>query len=96
MAAKAMEQDTLQPKAGVDPSGLDHTAPASHNGTMRIAADEVDVSPLAEPITFAFSGRTAKNRFLKAPMTERLCHWSKEGEDIVGSHDENDSWVTEH
>lgn len=40
---------------------------------------------MAEPVTFAFSGRTAMNRFLKAPMTERLCKWNDEdkGEDIV-------------
>lgn len=25
------------------------------------------------------------NRFLKAPMTERLCRWNSEGEDIVGN-----------
>ena len=54
----------------------------ANGGTLRIDAPEVDVSLLKEPITFAFSGRTAKNRFLKAPMTERLCHWNKEGEDI--------------
>ncbi|KAK5701287.1 hypothetical protein LTR17_022744 [Elasticomyces elasticus] len=52
------------------------------DGKLRIKAPEVDVSPLAESITFPFSGRTAKNRFLKAPMTERLCRWNKDGEDI--------------
>jgi hypothetical protein len=83
MAAKSMEQDALQPKEGADPSGLGHITTTTGNGTARIAGDKVDVSPLAEPLTFAFSGRTAKNRFLKAPMTERLCHWNKEGEDIV-------------
>jgi len=51
--------------------------------TLRIQSEKVDVSLLAESITFPFSGRTAPNRFLKAPMTERLCHWNKEGEDIV-------------
>jgi hypothetical protein len=52
-------------------------------GTSRVKGPDVDVSVLKEPITLPFSGRTAKNRFLKAPMTERLCHWNKEGEDIV-------------
>ena len=54
-------------------------------GLLRVKGPEVDVTPLKEPITFAFSGRTAKNRFLKAPMTERLCRWNDEskGEDIV-------------
>ncbi len=51
-------------------------------GRLRYAGPPLDVSALKEPITFAFSGRTAKNRFLKAPMTERLCHWNKDGEDI--------------
>lgn len=51
-------------------------------GQLRVKGTDVDVSPLKESITFPFSGRTAKNRFLKAPMTERLCHWNKEGEDI--------------
>lgn len=50
---------------------------------MRVPGDNVDVSVLRQPITFPFSGRTAKNRLLKAPMTERLCNWNKEGEDIV-------------
>lgn len=52
------------------------------DGKLRVDGPKVDVSILNQPITFPFSGRTAKNRFLKAPMTERLCHWSKEGEDI--------------
>lgn len=51
-------------------------------GLLRVKGGDVDISILKESITFAFSGRTAKNRFLKAPMTERLCHWNKDGEDI--------------
>ncbi|KAK5174620.1 uncharacterized protein LTR77_001701 [Saxophila tyrrhenica] len=51
-------------------------------GLLRYGGPQVDVAPLREGITFPFSGRTAKNRFLKAPMTERLCKWNKEGEDI--------------
>ncbi|KAK3718156.1 hypothetical protein LTR37_005271 [Vermiconidia calcicola] len=53
-----------------------------NEGRLRVKGPEVDVSPLKESITFPFSGRTAKNRFLKAPMTERLCRWNKEGENI--------------
>jgi len=30
-------------------------------------------APLAQPLTFPFSGRTAPNRFLKAATSERLC-----------------------
>lgn len=44
---------------------------APGEGLFRIKGVDVDVSPLKESLTFAFSGRTAKNRFLKAPMTER-------------------------
>ena len=52
-------------------------------GHLRVQSKPADISILNESITFAFSGKIAKNRFLKAPMTERLCHWNKEGEDIV-------------
>lgn len=55
---------------------------------MRLETEEVtdeELAVLAEPITFEFSGKTAPNRFLKAPMTERLCRWNDEekGEDEV-------------
>lgn len=49
---------------------------------LRIKGKNVDVSILKKTITFPFSGKTAKNRFLKAPMTERLCRWNKDDEDI--------------
>ena len=62
----------------------DFASPGLGRGRMRIPGDMVDTRALREPITFAFSGRTAKNRLLKAPMTERLCRWNEEGEDIVG------------
>ena len=70
-----MEGDPLPSASGVDKS--------DSRGHARIASKAADVSVLKQPITFAFSGRTAKNRLLKAPMTERLCQWNKEGEDIV-------------
>lgn len=41
----------------------------------RYTAEEVDASPLAQPLPFAFSGKTAPNRLLKAAMTERLSTW---------------------
>ncbi|OBR05328.1 NADH:flavin oxidoreductase/NADH oxidase [Colletotrichum higginsianum IMI 349063] len=41
----------------------------------RFAAEDADPTPLAQPLHFAFSGRTAKNRFLKASMSERLATW---------------------
>ncbi|KAI1614248.1 hypothetical protein EDD37DRAFT_128270 [Exophiala viscosa] len=79
-----MEYDTAIVKAPptVDKSSAEKTDVESARGHLRAKSENVDVSVLNEPITFAFSGRTAKNRFLKAPMTERLCHWNKEGEDI--------------
>lgn len=33
------------------------------------------MKPLGEPLHFEFSGQTAKNRFLKAAMTERISSW---------------------
>lgn len=43
--------------------------------TDRYPSESHDVSPLGRPLTFEFSGRTAKNRFMKAAMTERVCSW---------------------
>lgn len=42
---------------------------------QRFEAEDADASPLGQPLTFEFSGLTAKNRFMKAAMTERLCTW---------------------
>jgi 2,4-dienoyl-CoA reductase-like NADH-dependent reductase (Old Yellow Enzyme family) len=39
------------------------------------SAPPVDPSPLGQPLHFAFANRSAKNRFLKAALTERLCTW---------------------
>ena len=44
--------------------------------TPRVPSDTSDASPLAQPLLFPFSGKTAPNRFLKAAMTERLSSWS--------------------
>jgi hypothetical protein len=41
----------------------------------RYESTEVDESPLAQPLTFEFSKRTAKNRLMKAAMEERLATW---------------------
>jgi 2,4-dienoyl-CoA reductase-like NADH-dependent reductase (Old Yellow Enzyme family) len=41
----------------------------------RYESDTSDASPLGKPLTFEFSGKTARNRFLKAAMTERLSSW---------------------
>ena len=42
----------------------------------RLPSDKVDISPLAQPLHYEFSGKTAPNRFLKGAMTERLSSWS--------------------
>ncbi|PYH41368.1 NADH:flavin oxidoreductase/NADH oxidase family protein [Aspergillus saccharolyticus JOP 1030-1] len=36
----------------------------------------VDATPLAQPLQFSFSQRSAPNRFLKGAMSERLSSWS--------------------
>lgn len=41
----------------------------------RYSGAETSAEPLASPLKFAFSGQTAKNRFLKSAMTERLSSW---------------------
>lgn len=41
----------------------------------RFPANKVDPSPLGQPLKLEFSGKTAKNRFMKAAMTERLSSW---------------------
>ncbi|KAK7408703.1 hypothetical protein QQX98_009119 [Neonectria punicea] len=43
----------------------------------RYTSDEhVSAEPLAQPLHFEFSGRTAKNRLLKSPMAEGLATWN--------------------
>ncbi|KAF9871333.1 hypothetical protein CkaCkLH20_11254 [Colletotrichum karsti] len=41
----------------------------------RFPAEPVDPAPLAQPLKFEFSGKTAPNRFMKGAMTERLSTW---------------------
>lgn len=41
----------------------------------RFPAEDVDPAPLGQPLKFEFSGVTAKNRFMKGAMTERLSSW---------------------
>ncbi|KLO85151.1 NADH oxidase [Fusarium fujikuroi] len=41
----------------------------------RFSTEPADASPLGQPLKFEFSGKTAKNRFMKAAMTERLSTW---------------------
>lgn len=44
--------------------------------SVRYTSDPVSPAPLGQPLTFAFSNRTAPNRFLKGAMSERLASWS--------------------
>lgn len=44
----------------------------------RYESDDVDASPLGQPLHFEFSGKTASNRFLKSSMTERISSWDPE------------------
>lgn len=52
--------------------------------TARYNGQAVDSSPLGQPLQFAFSGRTAPNRFLKGAMSERLATFSPSDKDARG------------
>lgn len=41
----------------------------------RFPAGQADPAPLAQPLHLPFSGKTAKNRFLKAAMSEHMATW---------------------
>lgn len=79
-----MEYDKVSAPGPPEAKNYPHTniPGGKNNGTLRVQGPAIDTGILSEPITFPFSGRTAKNRFLKAPMTERLCHWNSENEPI--------------
>jgi 2,4-dienoyl-CoA reductase-like NADH-dependent reductase (Old Yellow Enzyme family) len=53
------------------------------SGLRRVDGPAVDTALPALPITLPFSQRTALNRFLKAPMTERLCTWNTPDQPIT-------------
>ncbi|KAL5089309.1 hypothetical protein Trisim1_005872 [Trichoderma cf. simile WF8] len=42
---------------------------------MAQAPKKIDPAPLGRPLTFEFSGKTAKNRFMKAAMSELQSSW---------------------
>jgi hypothetical protein len=54
------------------------------SSTPRFECADVDPSPLGQPLHFAFSGRTAPNRFLKGAMSERLASFSLANLDARG------------
>lgn len=84
-----MEYDkstTSGPKDAIPSAPDGPHSKADNRAHLRVDSEpNADISALAEPLKFEFSGKTAMNRFLKAPMTERLCRWNDEdkGEDIV-------------
>ncbi|RAL61389.1 hypothetical protein DID88_009523 [Monilinia fructigena] len=43
--------------------------------SVRYESSSSDASPLGKPLTFEFSGKTARNRFLKGAMSERQASW---------------------
>lgn len=55
----------------------------------RYESEKKDVSPLRKPLTFEFSKKTARNRFLKGAMTERLSSWDAENLEARGVPSEN-------
>ncbi|KAL9025073.1 MAG: hypothetical protein Q9180_007736, partial [Flavoplaca navasiana] len=55
----------------------------------RYDSDNVDASPLGQPLDFEFSGKTAPNRFLKAAMTERISSWDPKDYDARGIPSKN-------
>lgn len=82
-----------QPASEANQYPHESTKGAEGEGLLRVKGPDVDVSPLSQSVTFPFSGRTAKNRLLKAPMTERLCHWNKDGEDISARGFPSDEYI---
>jgi hypothetical protein len=52
-------------------------------------SDTSDASPLDKPLKFEFSGKRAKNRFLKADMMERISSWDPKGFKARGIPSEN-------
>ncbi|CAK4031087.1 NADH-dependent flavin oxidoreductase [Lecanosticta acicola] len=81
-----MEYDKASAPGPPESKNYPHQSVASgdnlKDGRRRVQGPAVDTGILGEPIKFAFSGKTARNRFLKAPMTERLCHWNEHGQPI--------------
>lgn len=64
---------------GMNENVPEHTADERmEQHPVRYTSKPADRSRLAQPLRFHFSGRTAKNRFMKAAMTEQLCTFDPE------------------
>lgn len=63
-----MEYDKVTAKGAPEAKNYPHesTQGGQNGGRLRVKGPEVDVSPLGQSLTLPFSGRIAKNRFLKA------------------------------
>ncbi|KAH9882943.1 hypothetical protein J1614_000309 [Plenodomus biglobosus] len=55
----------------------------------RYESEKKDVSALGKPLDFAFSKKTAQNRFLKGAMTERLSSWDAKNLEARGVPSKN-------
>ncbi|KAI8943604.1 hypothetical protein NX059_001596 [Plenodomus lindquistii] len=55
----------------------------------RYQSEKKDVSALGKPLEFAFSKKTAQNRFLKGAMTERLSSWDAKNLEARGVPSKN-------
>lgn len=55
----------------------------------RYESEQKDVSALGKPLDFAFSKKTAQNRFLKGAMTERLSSWDAKNLEARGVPSKN-------
>jgi hypothetical protein len=62
-----MEYDKSTTSGASEAQSFPHksTPSGGRDGKFRVRGPEIDVSILNEPIIFPFSGRVAKNRFLK-------------------------------
>lgn len=80
-----MEYDKATGSGTSEAHSYPHSSDTGSNGygRMRVKGNKVDTDVLAQSLTFPFSGCVAPNRFLKAPMTERLCTWNTDGQEIV-------------
>ena len=53
------------------------------------SGEDISPDPLGQPLRFHFSDKTAKNRFLKATMTERLSSWEPHNLEVRGIPSQN-------
>lgn len=79
------DKSTIQSGPLPEPAPHEKNSLEFRRGHVRVKGDGVSVDVLKQPMRLHYSGRTIMSRLMKAPMTERLCHWNKYGEDLVRS-----------